>query len=467
MLLALAFSTLLAGVQAPSDAAVLDVLIVSGQNNHDCEWTAPQLAELLQETGRFRAEVTTEPAEALADAAALQRYAAVVLDYNGPRWGDAAEQAFMQAVRSGLGVAVIHAANNPFPGWAEYEEMVALCWRRGTGHGRFHAFDVEIIDRQHPITRAMDDLRAHPDELYHRLVPMHDSEYRLLAHALSSRESGGTGEYEPMVLVRQHGEGRVFHTPLGHVWRNQEATRASFLDPQFRLLVARGTEWAATGAVTLPATVPNRLSAEEQQAGFELLFDGRDPAAWRGYRRDAFPASGWQVEDGCLRHAAGGGGGDLVTREQFGDFELRFEWAVAEGANSGVIYRCTEAEDACWKTGPEFQVLDDGKAPRQQPISAGALYGLVAPQGVVLRPPGQFNTARIVVRGRAVEHWLNGVRVIETRMAGEDWERRLAASKFATMPGFAAAERGHIALQDHGDEVRYRTIRVRRLDGDR
>ncbi|MDG1050870.1 MAG: ThuA domain-containing protein, partial [Planctomycetota bacterium] len=196
------------------------VLVVSGANNHDWEWTTPSLASILRASGRFEVSVTREPGKTLADQDALQALDAVVLDYNGPRWGEAAESAFLEAVRAGLGVVVIHAADNHGNGWPEYEKLVADLWRKGTGHGRFHPFDVDVIDRDHPVTRSLPTILQHPDELYHNLVNVHGVERRVLATALSSKESGGTGEAEPMILVRSYGQGRMFHTPLGHVWKN-------------------------------------------------------------------------------------------------------------------------------------------------------------------------------------------------------------------------------------------------------
>jgi type 1 glutamine amidotransferase len=449
----------------PDAAERIPVLIVSGANNHDCEWTTPELRKIFEETGRFVADVTTEPGQGLADREALRKYRAIVLDYNGPRWGEAAESAFLDAVRTGTGVTVIHAANNPFPGWVDYEKLVGHLWREGTGHGRFHPFDVKVIDRDHPITADMQDLLLHPDELYHALVNVHGAEHRILATAFSSKESGGSGKDEPMLMVGSFGEGRVFHTPLGHVWREVPATRASWADPQFRALVARGTEWAATGSVTIRPAFVTRLSLEEKAAGFRLLFDGETTTGLRAYRSETFPNEGWLVEDGALRCLPNGGGGDVATAEQFGDFELRFQWKVAPGANSGVIYRVTEDEPHSYQTGPEYQVLDDTAHKNLDPrTSAGALYGLFAPRAdKVLRKPGAYNDAAIVVRGRHVEHWLNGQKVVNWEMAGEEWERELAASKFKSWPKFAGNERGHIVFQDHGNAVWYRLIRVREL----
>jgi hypothetical protein len=142
----------------PAAREKVPVLLVSGQNNHDWEYTTPKIEQALEACGRFDVDVTLEPAKTLADAAALVKYRCFVLNYNGERWGDAAEKNFLAAVRGGTGVTVIHAANNAFPGWTEYEQLVADLWRDGTGHGKYHAFDVKITDRDHPITRGLPDL---------------------------------------------------------------------------------------------------------------------------------------------------------------------------------------------------------------------------------------------------------------------------------------------------------------------
>lgn len=240
------------------------VLLVTGANNHDWEFTSKLVARVLEESGRFDVTVTSKPGETLAQED-LQQYQAIFLDYNGPRWGLAAERRFDQAVRSGVGVVVMHAANNAFPGWIDFETLVGHCWREGTGHGRFHEFDVEMVDRDHPVTRGLPNLIAHPDELYHRLKFMHGAKHRVLAHAYSDPETGGTGNYEPMVMILEHGKGRIFHTPLGHVWRNQPATHKSVEDVQLQLLLVRGTEWAATGEVTVKPEAFGLKSVEPRE----------------------------------------------------------------------------------------------------------------------------------------------------------------------------------------------------------
>jgi hypothetical protein len=206
----------------------------------------------------------------------------------------------------------------------------------------------------------------------------------------------------------------------------------------------------------------NALTRDEQAAGWRLLFDGRTMDAWRGYKMPAMP-SGWRVVDAAISRV--GGGGDIVTREEFANFELSLEWRVASGGNSGVMYRVTEQAQATYETGPEMQVLDDARHAdgKSRLTAAGSLYGLYpAPEGVV-KPAGQWNAARIVVRGNRVEHWLNGVKVVEYELLSPEWEAKVAASKFSQWPGYGRAARGHIALQDHGDLVSYRNIKIRNL----
>lgn len=204
------------------------------------------------------------------------------------------------------------------------------------------------------------------------------------------------------------------------------------------------------------------LTANERAAGWRLLFDGQTTSGWRGYRQDAAPA-GWQVVDGELVRT--GGGGDLITVDQFGDFELALDWKVGPGGNSGVFYRIVETAEQTYHTGIEMQVLDDERHAdgRSRLTSAGALYGLYpAPAGIV-NPAGEWNSARILVRGNHVEHWLNGRKIVDAEMWSDDWNTRLAASKFTQWPGFAKSARGHIGLQDHGDRVWFRNIKIREL----
>lgn len=227
----------------------IETLLLTGQNNHDWRRSAPFCRGLLEASGLFRVDLTEDPSGALGDRKGLARYALLFLDYNGPDWSEAARTNFVDAVRGGTGVCVLHAADNAFTGWKEYEEICALLWRKGTGHGHYHRFDVTITDPGHPITRGMPPvLKGHPDELYHRLVHLHDTPYEVIATAYSAPEQLGTGEHEPMLVVKNYGKGRVFHCILGHVWEG--GSFETFENPDFQQVLLRGCEWAATGAVT-------------------------------------------------------------------------------------------------------------------------------------------------------------------------------------------------------------------------
>lgn len=445
-------------------------LLLTGQQNHNWRYTSRFHEETLEATGRFEVDVTDDPGAVLADAGVLARYQLFVMDYNGARWGEAAERNFAERIADGAGLVIIHASNNPFQGWEAFERMCGLLWRQGAGHGAFHAFDVEYVDAAHPITRGLPGMKSHPDELYHSLANPQGVKYHLLARAMSTTESGGTGKHEPMALTLEFGLGRVFHTPLGHVWEGEQDQKASIADPQFRTLLCRGAEWAATGSVTIrqwrDSRRHNALSEAERNAGWVSLFDGAGTGAWRGYRKAAFPGAGWVIEDQCLNVQKGGGGGDIVTEESFKDFEFECEWRAAPGANSGIMYRVDEAHDYPWRSGPEMQVLDnaahaDGKDPK---TSAGSLYALVACAHDVVRPAGEFNRARVAVKGNHVEHWLNGFKVLEYELGSPEFAAMVGASKFKDMPHFGRSPEGRISLQDHGDDVWFRNLRVRRLD---
>ena len=229
---------------------MIHVLLLTGENNHDWARSAPFCKALLEESGRFQVTLSEDPAAALADRAELDNYQLFFLDYNGPRWGEVAEANFIDAVRKGSGVCVLHAANNAFDGWVEYEEICALMWREGAGHGSYHRFEVKIVDCEHPITQGLPPaMKDHPDELYHGLTHMHNTPFHLLATAYSSPDEGGTGNDEPMLVVKEYGRGRVFHDILGHVWSG--AVMDTFENPDFQRVLLRGCQWAAGEKVTL------------------------------------------------------------------------------------------------------------------------------------------------------------------------------------------------------------------------
>lgn len=220
-----------------------------------------------------------------------------------------------------------------------------------------------------------------------------------------------------------------------------------------------------------PALQTNALSDAEKTEGWKLLFDGKSTKGWRNFKKQSI-GSGWVVDNGALHLTARKGydGGDIITEETFENFELSLEWKIGPCGNSGIFFNVVENEDYdhVWQTGPEMQVLDNSCHPDAKIAKhrAGDLYDLIECKYVTVKPAGQWNHVRIIVNNGHLEHWLNGRKVVETEMWTEEWKTMFANSKFKDMPGFGAARNGHIALQDHGDRVWFRNIKIRALDGE-
>lgn len=221
-------------------------------------------------------------------------------------------------------------------------------------------------------------------------------------------------------------------------------------------------------AVTLADDGP--VSTGEAKVGWKSLFDGQTTAGWRNYRSEQI-SEGWKVIDGALTRVSGGAG-DIVTVDQYDNFELILEYKIAPEGNSGIMFRVTEDYDAPWHTGPEIQVQDNDKG--HDPQLSGWLYALYQP-GVdfftkkipdATRPAGQWNQVYIRISNQGCEVQMNGFAYEKFQLGSEDWNDRVAKSKFANMPGFGKAKQGHICLQDHGDQVAYRNIKIRRLNAE-
>lgn len=222
---------------------------------------------------------------------------------------------------------------------------------------------------------------------------------------------------------------------------------------------------------------PNSLSAAEKANGYKLLFDGKTNAGWTGAYKSAFPEKGWEINNGLLSVLPSNGGestngGDIVTKEQFAAFDLSFEFKLTEGANSGVKYFVTLAEKNSGSAiGLEYQVLDDEKHPdaklgREGNRTLSSLYDLIKANKVPasLRPIGVWNRGRVVVYpNNKVEHYLNGIKVIEYVRGSEDFRKLVAISKYKDWKNFGEAAKGHILLQDHGNKVSFRTIKIKTL----
>ena len=219
-----------------------------------------------------------------------------------------------------------------------------------------------------------------------------------------------------------------------------------------------------------PAKEPNTLSEAEKEAGWKLLFDGKTTTGWRGYKMDKMPP-GWSVADGSLVRVKGGeggkgagGGDDIVTTEEFDNFELQLEVKIVRNGNSGVLYHVSEEPVTAWHFAPEVQVLDNTTHPtRDKRQYFAACYDLYAPSKDMSKPVGQWNHLRIIVNGPHVEHWHNGEKVVEYELWSDDWRARVAQSKFKDKPRFGTFKKGPICLQDHSDRVEFRNIKIRVL----
>jgi hypothetical protein len=213
---------------------------------------------------------------------------------------------------------------------------------------------------------------------------------------------------------------------------------------------------AAPGGGTMNSSMPGSGD------GWRGLIDN-GLSAWRGYKAQEVPA-GWHVTDGVLMKE--GVAEDLVSREEFGNYELTFDWRLAPGGNAGVFYRGTEEYDHIYWSGPEYQLLDDARHPdgRNRLTSAAAAYGLYAPPAGIVKPADEWNTARIVLRGSHVEHWLNGQKVVEYELGSPEWLERVRNSKFNEYPHYGRAARGRIGIQgDHNGALAIRDLRIRVL----
>jgi hypothetical protein len=209
----------------------------------------------------------------------------------------------------------------------------------------------------------------------------------------------------------------------------------------------------------------NELTEAEKKAGWQLLFDGKSTSDWRTFKNGQDDS--WEVVNGELHcktenvhHRS-----DLVTKEQYGSFELQIDWKVAKGANSGILYHVLETHNASYETGPEYQLIDDlGYEEKLEDWQkSGADYAMHPPVKITSKPAGEYNHTVIVVNGNHVEHWLNGEKVADFYAWTPDWEKRKKEGKWKDYPDYGMAKTGHIALQDHGGGIWFKNIKIRKL----
>jgi inosose dehydratase len=241
------------------------------------------------------------------------------------------------------------------------------------------------------------------------------------------------------------------------------AISKKYIEEKLGLSVGAATSTsAAAGAAT-----PNQLTDEEKRAGWMLLFDGRTLDGWRGYKRPDASATRWTVADGMLTVPPNDGkdtrgARDLISTATFDQFELTFEWKVSPGGNSGVKYFVLEDMDSA--IGHEYQIIDDAKHPDAligPERQTSAFYDVLAASNRPIKPAGEFNSSRILVAGRTVEHWLNGTKVLEYELDSPALRAAILDSKFKGVARFGKLQKGHVLLQDHGDQVWYRNVKIR------
>jgi hypothetical protein len=212
------------------------------------------------------------------------------------------------------------------------------------------------------------------------------------------------------------------------------------------------------------AGADNTLTAKEKADGWKLLFDGKTTDGWRVYKKQGAPV-GWQAVDGVLTRVSQEG--DLITADEYENFELTIDWKIPEGANSGLFFHGVESDKGpIYYSAPEYQLLDDDRHPdaKNGPThQCGSNYDLIAPTKKLCKPIGEWNTSRIVVRGPHVEQWLNGEKVVEYELWSDAWKALVAKSKFKQWPDYGMAKTGHIGVQEHGFKVEFKNIKIKVL----
>ena len=240
----------------------------------------------------------------------------------------------------------------------------------------------------------------------------------------------------------------------------------------------KASEEAADASIeetmTVEAPALNTLSQEEIDQGWTSLFDGQTTEHWRGYLQESFPSNGWMIHEGALvlhknTNNEENWGGDIITKEQYENFELSLEFMLTDSTNSGILYMVQEKEgDPVYYGAPEYQLLDDdlylslGENSINDKQKTGSNYDMEAPSGDHLKPMGEWNVAKILMNEKHIEHWLNDVKVLEYDLGSDKWNEQFQNSKFVDWP-YAKITKGHIGLQDHDHEIKFRNIKIRNL----
>lgn len=495
---ALPLSTTATAADAPK--AKIAVLVIDGQNNHDWKATTPLIQQTLEGSGLFSVDVATAPGNG-GDMEAFKpdfsKYKVVVSNYNGADWSQATQTAFEKFVSGGGGFVCVHAADNSFPGWDAYNRMIGLGgwggrnekdgpyvrWKEelkafsrdlgkggGGQHGKRVPFLMVVRDSDHPITRGLPkSWMQNEDELYGQLRGPAENMH-VLATAYSEKETGGTGEHEPILMTIHFGSGRVFHTTLGHDTNAMKGTA-------FQVTLQRGTEWAATGEVTLAPVGSDVLSSEKpivrdpseltSDSGevadaeaapsldvghWKALFNGKDLSGWTQKNGTAT----YRAEEGMVigTTAQGSPNSFLCTDKNFANFELSFEVMDDPGLNSGVQIRSASKPD--YQNGrvhgPQVEI-------ETSPGEAGYIYGEGTARGWISKEQpikdayknGEWNHYLVRAQGDRLQVWINGRKVEDLRDAESAQE------------GFVALQVHSIGPNEGPFQVRWKNIKLREL----
>ncbi len=441
-----------------------------------------------------------------------------------PPMTPAGKQALFDYVRGGKGFIGTHAATDTFHTANESKKGPDRYANHGKDadpyacfiggefiiHGAQQVATNKVIDPRFPGFEKVGDSFAFQEEWYSLKDFAPDDHALTVIDAPHMKGAMYERPAYPNTWARKEGQGRVWYTAMGHredVWTN----------PTFQQILVGGIKWAlgevaadvtpnlataAPGAYTnpifvapaavaaakkSPAAALNVLTAAEKAAGWKLLWDGKTGAGWRTPKSDSFPKSGWSMKEGVLTVHENGGqesaaGGDIITRERYANFELKADFKITPGANSGIkifvqpnispIDKKTGEKTAVGSAiGMEFQVLDDVRHPdaklgKNGNRTIGSLYDLIpAPKDKKVNPMGEWNQARILAEGKHVTFWLNGEKTVEFDRNTDEFRQIVAGSKFHNIPEFGEWADGHILLQDHGNEVSFRNLKIRVLPG--
>ena len=432
-----------------------------------------------------------------------------------PPMTPAGKQALFDYVRGGKGFIGTHAATDTFHTANESKKGPDRYANHGKDadpyacfiggefiiHGAQQVATNQVIDPKFPGFENVGDSFAFQEEWYSLKDFAPDDHALTVIDAPHMKGPMYDRPPYPNTWARKEGNGRVWYTAMGHredVWTN----------PTFQQILVGGIKWAlgevsadvtpniqtaAPGAYTNPRFVPqksaepasNMLTAQEKADGWKLLWNGKNSDGWRSAKSENFPTHGWDIKDGLLIvHENGGeesaGGGDIITRKRYANFELAVDFKITAGANSGIkifvqpnispVDKVTGKPTAIGSSiGLEFQILDDlrhrdAKLGHDGDRTIGSLYDLIpAPKDKKILPVGEWNHARILSQGKHVTFWLNGEKTVEFERGSPEFRKAVEASKFKDIPGFGEWADGHILLQEHGGEVSFRNVKIREL----